>query len=447
MKIKEITHLLEDVEEGTAFVVLKGKIFNNLKDVPEALRKGTELLITERSLSYPVAQVVGNDPRLSALHLAERVYPMWRNLKLVGITGTNGKTTTSFLTHGALERLGEPTVLVGTVVWYDLYRRAPAKLTTPEAFYLRRILGRGARKGARFGVMEVSSIGLVQGRVRGVEFEVGVLTNIGWDHIDYHGSYEEYVKAKILLFRQSRKALLNADDPLWKTFKRASVGHIFTYGRNGKDFPYRVLEKTSRGMILEVAGHRISTPLLGEFNAQNLVAAFGSLVLLGFNPESAAWALSDLKGPPGRLERVFDGDFSVFVDYAHTPDAIDRVLGVLRPHFKRLLVVFGAGGNRDRSKRPKMAKTVERWADLVVLTSDNPRWEDPKAIVRDIAVGFKRIQPVEILDRREAIEFAIKSARRRDAIVILGKGHENYQEIEGKRIPFSDAEVVREILS
>jgi len=294
--------------------------------------------------------------------------------------------------------------------------------------------------------MEVSSIGLVQGRVEGLKFEVGVLTNIGWDHIDYHGSFDEYVRAKTLLFKVSRKALINADDPHADTFVSSASGEVFTYGTKGEDFRFRIVSESLSGIEVEINGYRVKGRLPGSFNAYNLTAAFSTLVLLGFPGEEVAEALGKAEGPPGRMQRVFSGPFHVFVDYAHTPDAIDRVLGVLRPHARRLIVVFGAGGNRDRGKRPMMAEAVERWADIAVLTSDNPRWEEPERIIEDVAMGFKRIVPVRITDRRGAIAEALKMAGEGDAVVILGKGHERYQEIRGHRYPFDDAEVVREIL-
>jgi len=437
--------LLADVEEGTAFVVIRGNTFDNLQDVPEAIKRGARLIITPEKLPHDVPQVVVGDTRKAALELADRVYP-WQRVKLVGITGTNGKTTTSFLIRGALRELGYPPALIGTVVWDDLHGEREAKLTTPEAFYIRRILGRAARRGARFGVMEVSSIGLVQGRVEGLKFEVGVLTNIGWDHIDYHGSFDEYVRAKTLLFKVSRKALINADDPHADTFVSSASGEVFTYGTKGEDFRFRIVSESLSGIEVEINGYRVKGRLPGSFNAYNLTAAFSTLVLLGFPGEEVAEALGKAEGPPGRMQRVFSGPFHVFVDYAHTPDAIDRVLGVLRPHARRLIVVFGAGGNRDRGKRPMMAEAVERWADIAVLTSDNPRWEEPERIIEDVAMGFKRIVPVRITDRRGAIAEALKMAGEGDAVVILGKGHERYQEIRGHRYPFDDAEVVREIL-
>ncbi len=446
MKVKEITHLLEDVEEGTAFVVIRGRTFDNSGDVPEALRRGATLLITPERLPYDVPQIVAEDTRRAALKLSDEVYPDWRKVRVVGITGTNGKTTTAFLLRHALERLGERVALVGTVIWDDLHDEREARLTTPEAFYLRRILGRAARKGGRFAVMEVSSIGLVQGRVEGIDFAVGVLTNVGWDHIDYHGSFEEYLRAKTLLFRKSGVSLINADDPNARAFISSARGEVFTYGRGRGDFPFSVLSESAEGTVVEVKGREIRTRLLGDFNAYNLTAAFASAVLLGFPEDEVAGALKGVGGPPGRLERVFSGPFHVFVDYAHTPDAIDRVLAVLRPHARRLIVVFGAGGNRDRGKRPEMARAVERWSDVAVLTSDNPRWEDPMAIIEEVRRGFVSLEPVVIPDRREAIRRALSLAGEGDIVAILGKGHERYQEVEGHRLPFDDVAVAREIL-
>jgi len=444
--VREITHLLEDVVPGTAFVVIEGRTFNNLPDVPEAIRRGAILVITPRHLPYDVPQMVAEDTREAATRLADEVYPEWRTLRLVGITGTNGKTTTAFLLRDALRRLGHPPALIGTVVWDDLHGERPSSLTTPEPFYIRRILGRAARRGARFGVMEVSSIGLAQGRVRGMRFHVGVLTNVGWDHIDYHGSFEEYLRAKLLLFKMADRALINADDPHASLFEREATGSTFLYGEGKGDFPFEIVREDADGLHVRVEGCTVRTRLVGRFNAQNLAAAFGSLRLLGFSREEACSSLQDARPPKGRMERVHSGRFHVFVDYAHTPDAIDRVLATLRPYARRLIVVFGAGGNRDRGKRPKMAEAVERWADVAVLTTDNPRWEEPKRINEDVRAGFGRLRPAVIEDRRAAIEYALSIAREGDVVAILGKGHETYQEVKGRKIPFDDAEVVREFL-
>ncbi len=445
MRIRDITHLLSDVGPGTAFVVIKGRSFDNSGDVAEAVKRGATLLITPEPLPFDVEQILAEDPRREATRLADKVYPEWKSLKVVGITGTNGKTTTSFLIREALKRLGYPPALIGTIVWDDLHAETPSLLTTPEPFYIRRIMGRAARKGARFAVMEVSSIGLDQGRVDGIGFEVGVLTNLSRDHLDYHGEFENYRRAKSKLFKVSKNSLLNADDDSFAYFSAHVSGRLFTYGTSG-DFRFEILGVSPSGLEIAVNGFRIKTELFAHFNAYNLTAAFGSLVLLGFPEEDVALSLQGAKPPRGRLERVYSGDFHVFVDYAHTPDAMEKVLSALKGVFPRVVAVFGAGGDRDRGKRPLMARAAERYADTVVITSDNPRWEDPERILDEIEAGFERVKPVRITDRREAIRYALRVATEGTAVVILGKGHEGYQEVRGVRQPFDDREEVLKAL-
>ena len=440
--------MVEDIKEGDIFVVIRGKSFDNLEDVGVALKRGAKLIITPEKLNLDVEQIVSENTRKVAEEWAERLYNL-EGLEIVGITGTNGKTTTSFLIREILNSCKGKTALIGTVIWDDLTEVKISKLTTPERFYILRILGRARRAGGRFAVMEVSSIELDQGRVDGIRFRVGVFTNLTRDHLDYHGSMENYLRAKLKLFRMLEEdafAVINSDDLYADDFIRSTKAKVITYGKNG-EFSFKILEHSVEGLVLNINGRVFECGLLGEYNAYNITSAYVVSNVFGIPDECVKEALKGFKGVKGRLERVFSGEFHVFVDYAHTPDAIEKVLKELRKFARRLIVVFGAGGNRDEGKRPLMGKVAERFADVIILTSDNPRFEDPEKIIEDIAKGIKEKKFYKIPDRKGAISFALNLAGKGDIVAILGKGHESYQEIMGVKYPFDDVEVVREVLN
>lgn len=445
---RDISHFVEDIKEGDIFVVIRGRSFDNLKDVEEAVRRGAKLVITPERLDIKVEQIVSGNTRKTAEEWAERLYK-FDDMEIVGITGTNGKTTTSFIIREILSSCAGKTALIGTVIWDDLTEIKTSKLTTPERFYIFRILGRARRAGGKFAVMEVSSVGLDQGRIDGIRFKVGVFTNLSRDHLDYHGSMENYLNAKLKLFRMldgDAFAVINSDDPYSGEFIRSTRAKVITYGKNG-EFSFRILEHSIEGLVLDINGEVFECGLLGEYNAYNITSAYAVSKIFNIPDECVRRVLKNFRGVKGRLERVFSGDFHVFVDYAHTPDAMEKVLKELRRFSGRLIVVFGAGGNRDEGKRPLMGETAEKFADIIILTSDNPRFEDPERIIDDIARGIKEKKYYRITDRKEAISFALGMARKGDVIAILGKGHENYQEINGVKYPFDDAEVVRGILN
>lgn len=448
MDIKGITHLVDEVKEDYIFVVIKGRSFDNTKDVYEAVRRGAKLIITPEKLDVDVEQIITEDVRGEAEKWAKKIYNI-DGVKIIGITGTNGKTTTSFLLRRIFEYSGMKSALIGTIIWDDLVKPRESLLTTPEKFYIYRIIGKAKEKGAEFAIMEVSSIGLDQGRVDGLNFSVGIFTNLSRDHLDYHGSMENYLNAKLKLFKMLSEdsfAIVNSDDSYAEHFIRNTKGKVITFGKTG-DYSFRIIEHGLNGIVLEINGMEIRCPVIGGYNAYNITAAFTTADVLGVSKENIKDAIASFEGVKGRLERVYSGDFHVFVDYAHTPDAMEKVLNVLKPLSKRLIVVFGAGGNRDRGKRPLMGEVADRLADIIVLTSDNPRFEDPKDIIRDILSGINRKENVySIMDREEAIRFALSLAEKGDVIAILGKGHETYQEVKGVKRHFDDAEVVKSLL-
>jgi UDP-N-acetylmuramoyl-L-alanyl-D-glutamate--2,6-diaminopimelate ligase len=380
-----------------------------------------------------------------------------RRLPVVGVTGTNGKTTITTLLEQAFEAGGVPTGRVGTTGITVAGAAYPASFTTPEAPELQSVLAEMVARGCRAALMEVSSIGLAQHRVDGIPFAVAVFTNLTQDHLDFHGTMDAYRDAKARLFREllrpaggPPRALLCRDDPSWAAL--GAPDDHWTYGLgppvSERDVSVEVVGSDGLSTTLAATTPRgpcvLRTALVGRHNAANLAAALGVLLLLGESPGDAARWLSSAKGAPGRLERVPDpGGRVVLVDYAHSDDALANVLPAVRELTRgAVTVVFGCGGDRDRGKRPKMAAVAEALADRVVITTDNPRTEDPEAIARDILAGLSSPERAVVeLDRERAIGVALSSSGPGDVVLLAGKGHETYQEVHGVRRPFDDREV------
>jgi len=392
-----------------------------------------------------------------------------KKLKLIGITGTNGKTTTAYLIHQALQQLGYKTGLIGTINVLIGHQSFDTKLTTPKPSDLSKLLSKMVKEKCQYCVMEVSSIGLSEHRVNGLKFSSGVFTNFTQDHMDYHKTMDNYRDAKSLLFKMlSNKdlAVFNSDDPNWLYFRDATKANIFTF----ENVDMSSAEKTSTdilqkvkfyvhksdlsGSLIEIDGFQAKFKLLGAFNAYNLAAAYTTLLSFDFDKEKIITALTKATPPPGRLQ-VISSDYAgkkptVIVDYAHTPDALENVLVTLRELKNencKLITVFGCGGDRDKLKRAEMGKIASQYSENVVVTSDNPRSEDPELIIKDIMTGIdnKSTMFVEI-SRKEAIHKIIGKASHNDMILIAGKGHETYQEIKGVRTHFDDREVALEAL-
>jgi UDP-N-acetylmuramoyl-L-alanyl-D-glutamate--2,6-diaminopimelate ligase len=415
--------------------------------------------------------VVVENTRTAMADLAARFYNFpARKLKLAGITGTNGKTTTTFLIKHICEKAGTRCGLLGTVRYEIGERVLPAPRTTPESLDLQELLAQIRDAGCRAAAMEVSSHALAQERTRCLEFDVAVFTNLTQDHLDYHGTMENYFEAKAKLFeqlsQQERKkkpvAIINIDDRYGQKLI-AKVGppsrgygaagnkvSVVTFGTGIKaDFRasnYRMeFGGTSYQLDARGKSYLVRVPLIGRFNVANSVAALAAANALGIGVREAVLSLAKSPQVPGRLEMVpAKRQFQVFVDYAHTPDALLNVLKTLRElEPKRLIVVFGCGGNRDREKRPLMAQVVDQNADYSIITSDNPRKEDPDKIIADIEKGFRGNHFEKITDRAAAIARAVEIAQPRDIVLIAGKGHENYQEFADHTVPFEDIQVAR----
>jgi UDP-N-acetylmuramoyl-L-alanyl-D-glutamate--2,6-diaminopimelate ligase len=381
-------------------------------------------------------------------------------LALTGITGTNGKTTTSYLLDSVLRAAGYATALIGTIEYHLAGRVLPAVNTTPESLDLVRLFVDLEKAGGTHATMEVSSHALELGRVYGLHFHTAVFTNLTRDHLDFHGTIDAYFGAKKKLFEGAgapppRVAVLNRDDEYARKLNPPAETEIYWYGL-GQDATLRARNISSGfdGLRFEAQFRKaripISSPLIGKINVYNILAACGAALSYGIDPETITRGIADLQAVPGRFERIDEGQpFTVVVDYAHTDDALRNVIAVARGlEPKRVITLFGCGGDRDRTKRPLMGRAAAEGSDLVVLTSDNPRSEDPIAIMNDALVGIQRTNVPRIVepDRATAIARAIQEAREGDIVILAGKGHEPYQILKDRTIPFDDRAVAREVL-
>lgn len=453
------------LDAGELFVAVPGSSDDGGRHVQSAVAAGAVAVVASthaelpRDLAVPLVRVA--DPRRAVGRLAATFHghPS-QSMRVVGVTGTNGKTTTAHLLRAALgsDRTGDCAVL-GTIAHEWGGHRLDARNTTPGAAELQSLLARARADGCRSVAMEVSSHALDQHRVEGVQFDAGVFTNLTGDHLDYHGAMEDYAAAKARLFSGlggDAVAVLNAEDPYTPTMARGCRARIRTYGLDGPadpDVSGRELELTAAGvrfrLVCPEGDAPIESRLVGRYNVLNLLAAAAAATGLGLGVEEVAAALSSVEGVRGRLEAVDRGQsFRVLVDYAHTDDAVTNVLRNLRAVVDgRLLVVVGCGGDRDRGKRPRMARAAAEFGDLAWFTSDNPRGEEPRRIVDDMLSGVHGARNVRVeLDRRCAIHAAIAEARDGDCVAILGKGHEDYQVLGARTIEFDDRVVAAEAL-
>jgi UDP-N-acetylmuramoyl-L-alanyl-D-glutamate--2,6-diaminopimelate ligase len=462
LPVTHVTHDSRAVQAGSMFVAIRGLAVDGNQFVEAAVRKGASVVVSEAAAAPGVPWVRVPDAREAlALFSAAALGEPARSLQLVGVTGTNGKTTTAYLVDAALRAHGRRVGLLGTVQYRIGDRVAEAVRTTPESSDLQALFKEMVEAGCSHAVLEVSSHSLVLKRVHGCGFKVAVFTNLTRDHLDFHGDMNRYFAAKRVLFDSlllaDGHAILNADDDRSAGIATTARGRVWTYGiDNPADIRARDVALSLEGTRFQVdspAGtFEIKTPLLGRFNVSNVLAAFAASLALGVPPETAIAGLVSLRGVPGRLERVAAGqDFTVVVDYAHTDDALKNLLETVRELGpRRIITVFGCGGDRDRTKRPLMGAVASRLSDVVVVTSDNPRSEPPEAILEEIQRGMNGGRGAErhvIVDRREAIGRALEMARKGDAVVIAGKGHENYQVLRDRTVPFDDRQVARALLA
>jgi UDP-N-acetylmuramoyl-L-alanyl-D-glutamate--2,6-diaminopimelate ligase len=449
------------VRKGDLFFAISGSKENGIHFVREAMEKGAVAVATAEDLSksqipgVPLARVPNARVAMAAMASAFYGNPS-ASLAVAGVTGTNGKTTTAWIIRHLCDAVGRPCGLVGTIEYVLPGIVEPASRTTPESVDLQRMLGDMRDGGFRAAALEVSSHALMQHRVGGVEFDAAVFTNLTQDHLDYHGSMEEYFEAKSLLFtglsKQSAKkgrAIINSDDRYGhRLLDRVQGVPIITYGQ-GSNCQFRAsniaYNATGTTFRLDAKGrsYLVRTPLIGLFNVYNTVAALAATSAMGLELRRAIAAAATIPQVPGRLERVpGKKNFHAFVDYAHTPDALVNVLKTLRQlNPARIITVFGCGGDRDRAKRPLMAAAAEQYSDRVILTSDNPRGEDPLEIMNEAGKGFRFQGHESYIDRESAIRRAVETAAPGDVVLVAGKGHENYQETATGRHPFDDVRV------
>jgi len=463
LEITAVTHDSRRSGPGVLFVGIRGLVTDGNDFVEAARKKGAVAICSEEPPRGEGTWVrVGNAREALALFSAAVLGDPARSLDLVGVTGTNGKTTTSYLIEQALRAAGERVGLVGTVEYRVADRIAEAVRTTPEASELQALLREMVDAGCRRAVLEVSSHSLALRRVHGLEFKVAIFTNLTRDHLDFHGDMDAYFAAKRTLFEKlltsDGHAILNLDDDRASELARVSRGRVWTYSLENPKADLLAedlrlgLDRTRLRARTPVGVLELESALVGRFNVQNLLAALGAGLALGLPPDAVQRGIATLSGVPGRMEKVALGqDFTVLVDYAHTDDALKNLLETVRglgP--RRVITVFGCGGDRDRSKRPLMGAVAARLSDVVILTSDNPRSEPPEAILDEIRRGIPATRAQDTLvipDRRDAIARALEMGREGVCVVIAGKGHETYQVLRDRTAPFDDRQVARDALA
>jgi UDP-N-acetylmuramoyl-L-alanyl-D-glutamate--2,6-diaminopimelate ligase len=462
-QVKGISSNSKQVSDNFVFVAIKGARADGRGFIDEAIKRGAKAVVAQglkpgtKSLKR-VSFIEVEDSRRAIACLAAKFYgnPSSK-LKIVGITGTNGKTTITYLIEALLKEAGFLPAVIGTVNYRFKNKVIPSKNTTPGPAELQSLLARMAKDNISHVIMEVSSHALSQGRTACIDFHSAIFTNLTQDHLDYHGSLEDYFQAKAKLFKDMKRgsfAVINNDDEYSRRLKKMIHGpEIITYGINNRcdimasDIKLVVSQTkfTLKGLKGKI---NFKTKLIGCHNIYNILASFAWAAKAGINQDLVKAALEKFDFIPGRLQRIAcDKGFSIFIDYAHTEDALTNAARALRQiSAKRIIIVFGCGGERDKTKRPKMGYAASQLADYVIITNDNPRSEDPQSIIQDIKGGIKKDNYCIIPDRKEAIKKSLSLAKSQDIVLIAGKGHENYQILNNKTIHFDDREVVKECL-
>jgi UDP-N-acetylmuramoyl-L-alanyl-D-glutamate--2,6-diaminopimelate ligase len=454
------------VQPGCVFVAVKGPNLDGAEFIPHAIAEGAEYVVCSKGYTSVLKRsarkkiITVPDASLALAQLAQAYYgDPASKLTNLAVTGTNGKTTVAFLVRSCFQAAGLKCGLIGTVVYDTGADVSPADLTTPDPFTIAKAQALMLKSGAQFMITEASSHALDQNRLAAIDFKAAAFTNLTGDHLDYHKTIESYLAAKSKLFQSlssAATAVINKQSPYAQQIAQsAKAKPVFYAVDEPADLSAHInsIDITGTSFTLRWQGHSltIKTPLLGRYNVANHLAAAGLCLAAGLDIKTVARGLGSLSAIPGRLENVkSDAPFTVLVDFAHTDDALNNVLSTLKPLCKaRLIVVFGCGGDRDKTKRPRMAKVTEQFADLIIVTSDNPRTENPDAIITDIVAGFTNRNSPKIkveADRKKAIALAIQSACENDVVLIAGKGHENYQIIGREKHPFSDKSLALELL-
>lgn len=449
------------IEKGHLFMAMKGTQVDGHRFIGNAVESGAVAVLCEDMPAEPAegvtyVQVESTEDAVGKVATMFYGEPS-KKLKLVGVTGTNGKTTIATLLYNMFTKLGHKCGLLSTVCNYIVDEKIPADHTTPDPIELNSLLARMVDAGCEYAFMECSSHAIAQKRIGGLHFAGGLFTNLTRDHLDYHKTFENYRDAKKAFFDELPKTafvITNADDKNGMVMVQNTKAVVKTYStRTMADFKGRLLECHFEGMYLEIDGREVGVQFIGKFNLSNLLAVYGAAVMLGQKPEDILLVLSTLHSVNGRLEPIRSPEgFTAIVDYAHTPDALKNVLNAIHEVLNgrgNVITVCGAGGNRDKGKRPLMAQEAVAQSDRVIITSDNPRFEEPQDIINDMLAGLNAQQMkkvISIADRREAIRTACMMANKGDVVLIAGKGHEDYQEIKGVKHHFDDHEVVREFI-
>lgn len=461
IEIKGVNIDSRKIENGHLFIAMKGTQVDGHKFISKAIELGAVAILLEdmpEVLDDKVTYIQVASTEEDAGKVATMFYgDPSHKLKLVGVTGTNGKTTIATLLYRMFREFGYKVGLLSTVCNYINDEEYPASHTTPDPIELNSLLAKMVDEGCEYAFMECSSHAIHQHRIGGLDFVGGIFTNLTRDHLDYHKTFENYRNAKKMFFDGLSKnafAITNADDKNGMIMVQNTKATVKTYSiKRMADFRAKILECHFEGMYLEIDGKEVGVQFIGKFNVSNLLAVYGAAIMLGKKPEDILIAMSTLKSVNGRLEPIQSPEgFTAVVDYAHTPDALENVLNaihdVLDGKGGHVITVCGAGGHRDKGKRPLMAQEAVKQSDTVILTSDNPRDEEPQAIIDDMLAGLdttQRKKVLTIVDRKEAIRTAAMMAKKGDVILVAGKGHENYQEINGVKHHFDDHEVIREI--
>ena len=462
---KDITGIHMDsrkIMSGDLFVAVKGTQVDGHAYIEKASEKGAIAIVCEtlpEHLESNITYIQVADTEESVGKLATTFYGNpTEKLELIGVTGTNGKTTIATLLYNMFRKFGYKVGLISTVCNYIDEEAIPTEHTTPDPITLNKLLGRMADEGCKYAFMEVSSHSVAQKRIGGLKFAGGIFTNLTRDHLDYHQTVDNYLKAKKTFFDNLPKsafALTNLDDKNGMVMVQNTKAKVCTYSlRNICDFKGKVLEDGFEGMLLDINNIEVNVQFIGRFNASNLLAVYGTACLLGKKPEDVLLALSVLQPVSGRFDAIRSPKgYNAIVDYAHTPDALVNVLNTIQEVLNgrgNIITVVGAGGNRDKGKRPIMAQEAVKQSDKVIITSDNPRFEEPQNIINDMLAGLSKEdmrKVISIVDRKEAIKTACMLAQVGDAILVAGKGHENYQDIKGVKYHFDDKEIIREIFA
>jgi len=444
------------VRPGCVFVCSRGASFDGHTFARKALEIGAQLVVCERDMGLEDQIIVENSRQAYSLLCANLFGNPARKMKMIGITGTNGKTTSAFLIKDLLEQQGKKVGLMGTVQNMIDQQIIPAKFTTPQAYELNALLSQMYKSGCEYVVMEVSSQALAQNRLYGIHYDVAVFTNLTQDHLDYHKTMENYFEAKCILFENADRIVVNGDDS-WtdRILKKYPAEKIITFSAKSDmaDYTAKNIAYTANSVKFLMVGKgsisRVDFPMPGEYSVHNAMGAALACVALGFSEENVSKALCNVKGVKGRCEILVREPFTVICDYAHTGDGLENILSSLRPFIKdRMIVLFGCAGERDRAKRLPMAEAVAKYADYVILTSDNPRKEDPQAIIDSIRWYFdeKNIPCIAEVDRRKAINIALNMLQYKDTLILCGKGHEDYQVLNGITVYLDEHKIVKKFM-